>query len=230
MTAAGQGRSNDAAHTLAEAVAALHETEAGRADLYALCSRLLLAAPDAPLLAMLADTAIGLPVPGASALERTWDALAVTASVMDGAAIVEEFDKLFTSTGTPVINPYASVFVAGFMHEKPLAALRADLAALGLARIAGRAEAEDHLGILCETMRVMIASDDVALRQPLARQQLFFDAHIAPWYRVCLAAIRNAAGAQFYARVADMAEAFLDIETEAFRLDEASITRMEHMA
>lgn len=230
MTAAQTASLDDATHTLAEAVSILHEEEAGRADLYALCSRLLLAAPDASLLAMLADTAIGLPVPGASALERAWDALAVAASDSDVSAIAAEFDTLFTSTGTPVINPYASVFMAGFMHEKPLAALRADLATLGLARIAGRAEAEDHLGILCETMRIMIASDNVALRQPLARQQLFFDAHIAPWYRACLAAIRNAAGARFYVHVADLAEAFLDVETEAFRLDEASKSRMEHMA
>ena len=136
-----------------------------RADLYALAARLLLAPPDA---ALLADLAAADPILGSQderPLEEAWEKLVLAAGLMDADAVADEFNALFISLGTPPLNPYGSLYLSGFMNDTPLAQLRTDLAALGLARVAGVAEFEDHLGALCETMRVLVMR-----RTPLARQ------------------------------------------------------------
>ena len=158
--------------------------ESSRADLYALCASLLLDSPDGPLLTSLAAAAPEYATPPGNSLHDALGKLAAAASIKAADVVRDEFDTLFTSIGTPVINPYASVYLAGFMNDKPLAHLHSDLAQLGLSRIAGRGEAEDHLGVLCEIMRVMIASE--RLRQPLSRQQQFFSTTSIPGTRcVC---------------------------------------------
>ena len=194
--------------------------ESSRADLYALCASLLLDSPDGPLLTFLAAAAPEYAPPLGNPLHDALGKLAAAASITPADAIRGEFDTLFTSTGTPVINPYASVYLAGFMHDKPLAHLRSDLAQLGLSRIAGRGEAEDHLGVLCEIMRVMIASEP--LRQPLSRQRQFFFRHIHPWHALCLSQVRQTAGATFYGRAAEFIHTFLDIEAQAFSIDQTA--------
>jgi TorA maturation chaperone TorD len=185
-----------------------------RADLYALAARLLLAPPDA---ALLADLAAADPILGSQderPLEEAWEKLVVASGVMDAEAVADEFNALFISLGTPPLNPYGSLYLSGFMNDTPLAQLRADLAALGLARVAGVAEFEDHLGALCETMRVLVMR-----RTPLALQQQFFEAHIAPWFGKCLLDFERAADARFYRVVAAFVAAFLTIEAQAFAVD-----------
>ena len=185
-----------------------------RADLYALLARLLLAAPDAGLLDALstADPIVSAGVE--PALERAWEVLALASGVMDPDAVHEEFDALFISVGTPPLNPYGSRYLSGYLNDSPLAELRGELARLGIRRMRGVGEFEDHLGALCETMRVLVMR-----RTPLARQQRFFEAHIAPWYGKCLLDFERAADARFYRVVAAFAAAFLTIEAQAFAVD-----------
>ena len=195
--------------------------EQARADMYALLARMWHAAPDAPMLSTLAAAgAIGAghSGPGHSShpLDRAWDRLVLAAGVMDAAALAAEFNALFISVGTPKLNPYASLYLTGFINEKPLASLRGDLARLGLGRAPGQREMEDHLAALCDAMRLMITG-----AMPLPRQRQFFETHLAPWYRRCLHDIRAAPEANFYRLVADFAEAFFDVEAEAFALDDA---------
>jgi TorA maturation chaperone TorD len=192
-----------------------------RADLYALLSRLLLAAPGAALLAALAQADPITAEGGDPALEQAWEAITLASSVMDPGAVAEEFDGLFISVGTPSLNPYGSRYLTGYMNDAPLAELRADLARFGVGRVRGVGEFEDHLGALCETMRVLIAGAPGIARRPIERQQAFFEAHIAPWYARCLADIAAAEGANYYRLVARLAGAFLAIEAEAFVVGEA---------
>lgn len=192
-----------------------------RADLYALLARLLLRAPDEALLAALAGADPVLAEGGDPALEQAWEALTAASSVMDPAAVADEFDTLFISIGTPPVNPYGSRYLSGFMNDTPLAELRTDLARYGVQRVRGVGEFEDHLGSLCETMRVLVAGAPGIARQPVARQQQFFEAHIAPWYARCVADIASAEGANYYRLVARLAGAFLDIEAQAFAVGEA---------
>lgn len=198
----------------------LPQEEQARADLYALIARLLLAPPDAALLAGLGAAAEAGPAD--QPFDQAWRQLAAAARATSAGAVREEFDALFISVGVPKLNPFASLYLAGFLHEKPLAALRADLARLGLARMQGVAETEDHLGALCETMRLLIAGAPGGSRRPLAVQQRFFEDHLAPWHARCLDELRSAEGADFYARVANLAAAFLSIEAEAFEVVDAS--------
>jgi TorA maturation chaperone TorD len=208
---------HDAAHDAAVSVPLpLSGEDQARADLYALLSRLLLAAPDAALLDALAHADPILSEGGDPALEQSWEALMLGSSVMDPEAVAAEFDALFVAIGTPPVNPYGSKYLSGFMNDAPLAELRADLARFGIGKIRGVGEFEDHLGALCETMRVLITGAPGIARQPLARQQAFFEVHLAPWYERCLADIAAAEGANYYRLVARLAGAFLAIEAESF--------------
>ena len=192
-----------------------------RADLYALLARLLLAAPDAGLLDALAGADPIVSAGVDPALEQAWEALTLASGVMDPDAVSEEFDALFISIGSPPVNPYGSRYLSGFMNDAPLAELRGALTRLGIQRIHGVGEFEDHLGALCETMRVLITGAPGIARQPVDRQQAFFDAHIAPWYARCLDDIAAAEGSNYYRLVARLAGAFLDIEAQAFAVEAA---------
>jgi TorA maturation chaperone TorD len=195
-----------------------------RADFYALLARLLLAPPDAGLLSALAQ-AEPVSAAGEFALEDAWLKLTQAASVVDASAASDEFSLLFLSTGNPLLNPFGSFYLTGHLNDVPLVQLRHDLGRLGLARAPGAGESEDHLGALCETMRVLIqgtpAGGSQLARQPLLAQKQFFEAHIRPWYAACLADLAKAEGANFYRVVAAVADAFLSIEAQAFSVLDA---------
>jgi TorA maturation chaperone TorD len=191
-----------------------------RADFYALLARLLLAPPDAGLLSALAQ-AEPVSAAGEFALEDAWLKLTQAASVVDAGAASDEFALLFLSTGNPLLNPFGSFYLTGHLNDVPLVQLRHDLGRLGLVRAPGAGESEDHLGALCETMRVLIQGAQGMSRQPLLAQKQFFEAHIRPWYAACLADLANAEGANFYRVVAAVADAFLSIEAQAFSVLDA---------
>ncbi|MGG7606138.1 TorD/DmsD family molecular chaperone [Massilia sp. BKSP1R2A-1] len=194
-----------------------------RADLYALLARLLLAAPDPGLLDALSAADPIVSAGQEPALEQAWEALTLASGVMDPDAVREEFDALFISVGTPPVNPNGSRYLSGYLNDTPLAELRGDLVRLGIRRIRGVGEFEDHLGALCETMRVLITGAPGIARQSVERQQAFFEAHIAPWYARCVTDIADAEGANYYRLVARLAAAFLDIEAQAFVVGAAAI-------
>lgn len=218
------GAAPDAAHTGISGTTVLplplSAEDQARSDLYALAARLLLAAPDAALLGALAAADPIESTGGDHHLGDAWENLTLAASVMDADAVAEEFDALFVSSGTPALNPYGSLYLSGFMNDTPLAELRADLARFGIGRVRGVFESEDHLGALCETMRVLIAGGAGIRRQPLAQQKAFFEARIAPWYARCLGDMRNAEGANFYRLIAAFVAALLAIEAEAFAVED----------
>jgi TorA maturation chaperone TorD len=193
----------------------LADEDQARADFYALFARLLLAPPDDALLAALA-AAEPIAAAGEFALEDAWLKLTQAAGVVDAAAARDEFDAMFISTGTPPLNPYGSMYIAGHLNDAPLADLRHDLARLGLARAPGVGEFEDHLGALCETMRVLIQGGPGIAPRGLAVQKQFFETHLRPWYAACLADIANSPDANFYRVVAGVVDAFLSIEAQAF--------------
>jgi TorA maturation chaperone TorD len=193
----------------------LADEDQARADFYALFARLLLAPPDGALLAALA-TAEPIAAAGEFALEDAWLKLTQAATVVDAAAASDEFAAMFISTGTPPLNPYGSFYVTGHLNDAPLADLRHDLARLRLARAPGVGEFEDHLGALCETMRVLIQGGPGMPARGLAEQKRFFEAHIRPWYAACLADIAHSPDANFYRVVAGVVDAFLSIEAQAF--------------
>ena len=188
------------------------EADDARAQEYALLSVLLARAPDAALLARLAglrgDT---------SALGVTHAALAEAAGRADAARLEREYFALFIGLGRGELLPYGSYYLTGFLHERPLARLRAHLARLGIERSAGQAEPEDHAAILCEIMSGLASRRFDA---PAGAERELFEQHLAPWIGRFFSDLERAQAADFYRHVGALGRVFVDIETQAFALPE----------
>lgn len=192
------------------------DEETARAELYGLLATLFYAPPAPELLAQLRVAPTEVPSAGAY-LEQPWQALVGAARAADDAAIQDEFDALFGGVGKPAVSLYGSEYLSGFLNEKPLAALREDLARLGLARDAAMPETEDHFACLCEVMRYLIAGDDAGVCN-LTQQQAFFARHLQPWTeRLCDALVARPQQ-PFYAALGGFTRAFMAVEAQGFDL------------
>jgi TorA maturation chaperone TorD len=190
--------------------AELDDVEAARAREYALLASLLSRAPNAELMTRLSDLRGDATPIGVVHLD-----LAEAASRFDLAKVEREFFNLFIGVGRSELLPYGSYYLTGFLHERPLARLREDLAAFGIERREGQAEPEDHAGILCEIMSGLI---DGRLPAPAGTDQKIFEKHMAPWIGRFFADLERCESADFYRRVGTLGRVFIEIETEAFSL------------
>lgn len=192
----------------------IDEDELLRAQWYALLGELLAQAPDEAFLARLA--ALG---GDDSELGGHVAALAKTAQRTTVEQVREEFHDLFIGLSQGELLPYASYYLTGFLHEKPLANLRGAMAELGIVRASNRPEPEDHIASLCETMAGLIVG---AFGKPasLATQRAFFAAHIAPWAEKLFADLAAAKSARLYMPVGQIGRIFIEIENAAFAMDE----------
>lgn len=192
--------------------------ELQRAELYGLLSRLWFRAPDAALLQQFAVAVTEAPESGAF-LEAPWQALVGALRDTTQAEAEAEFNRLFTGTGKAEVLPYASYQRTGTLNERPLVELRGDLAALGLASAAPEGETEDHIAVVFEVMRYLIAGDDLAVCN-LEQQRRFFRQHLQPWVpELCDEVLVNPR-AKVYAALAGFTRAFVEVETQGFDLIE----------
>ncbi|MEN3297819.1 MAG: hypothetical protein V7642_7072 [Burkholderiales bacterium] len=185
--------------------------ETARADLYGLLAALFYAPPAQALL----DTIASAQAQGESVLERAWTDLSVLCRTAQADAVRDEYERLFVGVGKPDVMLYGSYYLSGFMMEKPLAALRTDLAKLGLQRAEAMSESEDHIAALCEVMRCLIASDD-AMHANIATQKQFFADHMQGWVMDMCAALAGHPDANFYSSVSNLARSFFEVEMQAF--------------
>ena len=192
--------------------------ELERAELYGLLARCWHAPPDAALLAQFAVAVTEAPQPGAF-LEASWQALVAAMRASSVAEAADEYAALFLGIGKPEVFLYGSHHLAGSLNEKPLVALRSDLAAFGLTRDATSSETEDHLSYLFELMRYLIAGDDVAVCN-LESQRRIFRSHLQPWVGVLCDAVEQHPRARLYAALAAFTRAFVEVETLAFDMVE----------
>ena len=125
-----------------------------RAAEYGLLSLLLGKAPDADTLARVA-TLKG----DGSDLGMAHVELANAAANADDRAVSKEFFDLFIGLGRGDVLPYASYYLTGFLHERPLARVREDLDRLGIERAGTSREPEDHVAILLEVMSGLARGD-----------------------------------------------------------------------
>jgi TorA maturation chaperone TorD len=142
-------------------------------------------------------------------------ALAEAAAARPVERASREFFDLFIGIGRGELMPYGSYYLTGFLHERPLARLRDDLARLGIERAEGNCEPEDHAAILCEIMAGIVAGKFPA---PAGGDKALFDAHLAPWIGRFFADLENAEAADLYRRVGALGRLFITIENEAFAL------------
>lgn len=196
--------------------ASLAPEEGTRAALYGLLARLLHAAPDPFLLDVLVQADELAAIAPHSALHQAWRGLQQASQVADQAALREEYERLFIGLGLGEAVPYMSWHLTGFLMEAPLARLRDELAAFGLARFDGVGEPEDHMAAVLDVMRFLVSGDHETPPAALDVQQRFFDAYLKPWYGLCAAQIEAAPSANYYRLVARLLRAFLDLETQSF--------------
>lgn len=190
------------------------DEETARAELYGLLALVYYTPPAPEFLASLRVAVTEAPAAGGF-LEASWGDLVQTARAMDDAAIQAEYLALFGGVGKPEVYLYGSHYLSGFLNEKPLAQLRTDLAALGLARDEAMPDTEDHIAYLCEVMRYLIAGDDVAVAN-LTQQRQFFTQHLQPWSDPLCDALEAHPKARFYRAVAALTRAFVSVEAQGF--------------
>ena len=195
------------------AAPALSEEDRARAEQYAVLSRLFAGAPDGEFLHKLQALAA---VWGSSdsALGQAWRELGEAAASVEAEAVEDEYTRTFLTIGRPEVMLFGSFYIAGFLMEEPVVELRNDLAELGLGRRFGVTESEDHIAALCDVMRHLIVTGPDAAG--LARQQLFFARHVAPWFGAFGDALERAPDAVFYPRTANLVRTFFEIERLAF--------------
>lgn len=192
------------------------DEETARAEVYGLLAALYYAPPSPELLAQLRVAVTEAPAAGGF-LEEPWRQFVGTVRELSDEQVANEYDTLFGGVGKPEVYLFGSFYQSGFLNEKPLAALRGDLAALGLARDEAMPETEDHFACVCEVMRYLIAGDDVEVAN-LTQQQKFFSAHVQPWVPAMCEAISAHPRARFYAALAGFTAAFVSVESQGFDL------------
>ncbi len=188
----------------------IDDVDAARAQEYALLAVLLTRTPDTTLLAQIAGLRGDASLIGMAHVE-----LADAAAKTTVERAEREFFNLFIGVGRSELMPYGSYYLTGFLHERPLARLREDLARLGIERSEGNCEPEDHAGILCEIMSGVIGG---RLPAPAGADKELFDKHMAPWIGRFFTDLERAENADFYRRVGTLGRVFMEIETEAFTL------------
>jgi|tagenome__1003787_1003787.scaffolds.fasta_scaffold20873410_3 TorA maturation chaperone TorD len=191
-------------------VSDIDETDIARSQEYALLSALLARTPDADLLARLAGLR-----GDATPLGLAHIALGEAAAETDAEHVSLEYFELFIGLGRGEVMPYGSYYLTGFLYDRPLARLRDDLAALGIARAEGNAEPEDHAAILCEIMAGLTGGGFPAAE---GSDRQFFEKHLAPWIGRFFADLERAEHARFYKRVGALGRLFMQVEMEAFAL------------
>ncbi len=190
--------------------------ELARAELYGLLARLWLGAPDAELLAQFRVAVTQAPQPGAL-LEAPWQDLVGAMRETTEAEAAAEYEALFLGIGKPEVLLYASYHLSGYLHDQPLATLRAELQRLGLTRQDDRYETEDHVAYVFEVMRYLIAGDDAAVCN-LEQQQRFFRAQVQPWVELMCDAVLAHPRAHTWRAVAEFTRQFVQVETQGFDL------------
>ena len=194
-------------------IAQVHPEDRMRADLYNFLGLLLAGPPDEMFLAQCAslsgdDTALG------QAIAQ----LAQVARVSKPKAVTREFNALFIGLGRGELLPFASYYLTGFLNEKPLAVLRADMSARGIARAENVYEPEDNIASLMEMMGGLIVGRFAGGVADLTAQKTFFNKHVGPWAGHFYSDLEAAKNSVLYASVGAVGREFMGIEREAFRM------------
>ncbi|RVT85403.1 molecular chaperone TorD [Rhodobacteraceae bacterium CCMM004] len=188
------------------------EEDALRADLYDFLGLMLARPPGRDLLQRCARLS-----GDDSPLGQAMQALSRVAAVSTEKGAEAEFNALFIGLGRGELLPYASYYLTGFLNEKPLAQLRADMARRQITRAPNVYEPEDNIASLMEMMAGMIRGRFGA-PATLAHQQEFWGRHIAPWASHFYADLEAAKNSVLYAPVGTAGRAFMEIEREGFRM------------
>jgi TorA maturation chaperone TorD len=186
------------------------EMDHARAREYALLAALLSHSPDAKMIEQLAYLS-----GDATLLGAAHAALSSAATSMNPEQIEREYFDLFVGLGGGELFPYASYYLTGYLHGRPLARLRETLKQIGLERTEGQSEPEDHVAVLFEVMAGLASGQIIA---PGGTDRNIFENHLKPWIGRFFSDLEHAESANFYSCVGSLGRIFMEIETEAFSL------------
>ncbi|NNM74813.1 Cro/CI family transcriptional regulator [Enterovirga aerilata] len=189
----------------------LDEVDLLRSQHYQLLAVLLGQAPTVQLLA-----ALGAIEGDATPLGLAYRRLAEAAREADADAVSREYFDLFIGVGRSELLPYASYYLTGFLNERPLARVRTDLQALGIEAAEDLREPEDHVAILCDVMAGLAAG---RFEGGAGAERRFFERHLKPFAERFFGDLETARSARFYRAVGALGRLFMEIEAEAFALE-----------
>jgi TorA maturation chaperone TorD len=188
------------------------EEDALRARFYGLLAHLLASPPGRETLESLRrlegdDTEMGRGLAG----------LATVAGTVSPEVAEAEYNALFIGLSEGELIPYGSYYLTGFLYEKPLADLRWDMDALGIARAKGFAEPEDHIASVCEVMHELIMGN-LGGAADIGTQRKFFDVHVHSWAPRFFEDLETAEQAVLYRPIGTVGRVFMAIERDAFSM------------
>jgi TorA maturation chaperone TorD len=186
------------------------DVDLARAAEYSLLATLLARSPDSEMLHRLSklrgdDTCLGL--------EHA--ALGKAASRTDTERAAREYFGLFIGLGRGELMPYASHYMTGFVHGRPLANLRQTLRRIGIERVETQTEPEDHAAILLEIMAGLSSGD---IDTPPGIEREFFGDYLAPWIGRFFSDLEINNSVDFYAAVGKLGRTFIEIESQSFSI------------
>lgn len=196
------------------AVRTINEDDRNRAGLYGLLGSALEAPPSAVWLREVA----GL-MGDETVLGSAFAALGRSAAATSPLEVAREYHDLFIGVGRGELVPFASYYLTGFLHEKPLAALRADMATLGIERDPSVKEPEDHAAACCQMMAGLIVGA-FGVPMELGEQKKFFRKHIGSWMPYFFKDLENSRTSRLYADIGRLGRTFLEVEVGAFEMVE----------
>ena len=197
----------------ATVIVGVSDEDALRADMYDFLASLLRKEPTDELIDKISELD-GDETPIGSACLT----LAHLAKTMDKGLIRNEYVEMFIVVGRGEVLPFASYYLTGFLNDKPLSNLRADMADIGIVRVKGVKEPEDHIASLFDIMSGLIRGHFGRIFST-AEQADFFNKHIEPWAGLLMRDIEAAKTGLFYAPVGSIGKSFLEIESAAFSMD-----------
>jgi TorA maturation chaperone TorD len=192
---------------------AIAEEDLLRARLYRLLARYLARPPGRE------DLALAAAMSGdESELGKAVQAFSEVAARQNQDGVAQEYHDLFIGLGRGELLPYGSYYLTGFLHEKPLAQLRRDMAALGIERDKSSSEPEDHVAALMDMMAGLIEGSFGAPAD-IAMQKKFFDDHVGSWAKHFFRDLEGAKSSVLYATLGQVGRVFMGIEEVAFSMD-----------
>lgn len=129
----------------------------------------------------------------------------------------QDYHDLFIGVVRGELLPFASYYLTGFLHEKPLAKLRNDMARLGIERNPDIKEPEDHIAALMDMMAGLILGEYGEMAS-VKEQRQFFETHISPWADYFFADLEGQSISRLYAALGNISRRFMEIEVKAFQM------------
>lgn len=186
--------------------------ERSRAQVYRLLATLLSRPPDTQTLQIVRDLS-----GDETAFGNAINTLAKQAGQTTPQALEREYHDLFIGITRGELLAFGSYYLTGFLNEKPLATLRSDMAAFGIARRSGERDPEDHIASILEIMAGLI-DGSWTVPASLEDQKRFAQKHLFSWAPHFFRDLQGAKNAVFYASVAEVGQLFMAIERAGFEM------------